>query len=240
MKPRVSSLQHIFFSAIILLFMAGNPPATSAPHQNPERLSFWNPISELFRKHTMESSPGQLGEAPAFADFDGDQKADMAMARLSKDRYKIVVLLSKSSEAAVLDPSVPLTGFQVLACDINSDSFQDIVVTDAIAKQPLAIWLGDGRGHFEIADQNLFNNAFAFTEPSAYQNSQFSPDQDLLNDSQDPTCGKTIRLTVNPELEWKRFVALRTIFCTLQKTHALIAPRSPPTIHPSQTIHLEF
>jgi hypothetical protein len=188
----------------------------------------------------MESSPGQLGEAPAFADFDGDQKADAAIARLSNDRYKIVVLLSKRSEAAVLDPSVPLTGFQVLACDINSDSYQDIVVTDAIAKQPLAVWLGDGHGHFEITVQDLFRNAFSFTEPSGYQTSPLSPDQDLLDDSPDPTCGKAIRLIVNPGLEWKRFVTLRTIFCTLPKAYVLIAPRSPPTSNPSQTIHLEF
>jgi hypothetical protein len=239
MKPRVSSLQHLFFSAIMLFFMAGNPPATAAPHQNPERPSYWNPISELFREHTMESTPGRLGEAPAFADFDGDQKEDMAIARLSKDRYRIVVLLSMSSEAAVLNPSVQLTGFNVQACDINNDSHPDVVVTDAVAKHPLAVWLGDGQGNFEIADQNLFRNAFAFTEPSAYQNSPLSPDQDLLDDSPDPTCGKATRLTVNPELEWKRFVTLRTVFGTLQKAYALIAPRSPPTINTSQTIHLE-
>jgi hypothetical protein len=240
MKPSVSSLQHLFFSAIILFFLAGNPPATAVPHQNPERPSFWNPISELFRKHTMESSPGQLEEAPAFADFDGDQKEDMAIARLSKDRYKIIVLLSMRSEAAVLNPSVQLTEFNIHACDINNDSHQDVVVTDAVAKRPLAVWLGDGQGNFEIADQNLYKNSFAFTEPSGYQNSQSSPDQDLADDFPRPAFGRTIFLIVNPELEWKGFVTLGTSFCTLRKAYVSIAPRSPPKINPSQTIHLEF
>jgi hypothetical protein len=224
MSIRFSSRKHLIFIALLLFLAAGNHPAMSAPSSNP--------ASEILPRHSTEASAARPGESPAFADFDGDQKVDMAIARLDKNQYEIVVLLSRRSEAAVLNPSVRLAGFVVHACDINNDSHQDLVVTDAIAKLPLVVWLGDGRGNFEIADQTLFGNSLGFTEPTKYQSARLSPDQDLSDETPGPSFGKTTLLSAIPELKQTGLTIPWTNFRALRKTHASIAPRSPPAFHP--------
>ena len=219
--------------AFMLFFLPGNPFAISAPHQNLAIPFPWNLFSNLSRMQPLGSSPGMPGETPAFADFDGDQKQDIAIARLNNDRYKIAVLLSTRSQVAILNPPVQLTGFTVHAYDINNDSLQDIVVTDATATHPLAVWLGNGRGSFEIADQNLFENCFAFTESSGYQNNRRPSDQDALNELPDPAHGHIAAKFGDPGLERKGFVPCWTHSCALRNVYITTAPRSPPTNNPT-------
>ena len=230
-KPRL--LRHMILLAFMLFFVPGNPFAISVPHQDPAVPLPWNLFANLSRTQPLGSSPGMPGEAPAFADFDGDHKQDIAIARLSNNRYKIVVLLSTRSQAAILNPSEQLAGFTIHACDINNDSLQDIVVTGATAMRPLAVWLGDGHGSFEIADQSLFENGFALTELSKYQNSRIPPDQDLLDESLDPTCGSISSRFENPGLERKGFLTCWTHSCALRNVSSPAAPRSPPMNNPT-------
>jgi hypothetical protein len=134
---------------------------------------------------------------------------------------------------AILNPPVQLTGFTVHACDINNDRLQDIVVTDATAMHPLAVWLGNGRGSFEIADQNLFENGVAITQSPGYQNNQRPSDQDVLNESPDPAYGNAATKFGDPGLERKGFVTCWTHSCALRNVYITTAPRSPPTNNPT-------
>ena len=219
--------------AFMLFFLPGNPFAISAPHQDPAIPFPWNLFVSLSRMQPPGSSPEMPGEAPALADFDGDQKQDIAIASLSNNRYEIVVLLSTHSQVAILNPPEQMTGFTVHARDINNDSLQDIVVTNAATMHPLAVWLGDGHGSFKIADQNLFENGFAFTEPSKYQNNRLSPDQDALDESPDPMCGKIAPEFGDPGLERKGFITGWTHSCALRNASIAAAPRSPPMNNPT-------
>jgi hypothetical protein len=233
MTFKLFPLRYMMFFAFMLFFLPGNPFAISAPRQNPAIAFPWNMVANLSRMQPLGSSLGMPGEAPAFADFDGDQKQDIAIARLSQNRYSIVLWLSTRSQVAILNPSEHLTGFTVHACDINNDSLQDIVVTNATAMHPLAVWLGDGRGSFEIADQNLFENGFAFTESSKYQNSQLPPDQDVLDESLDPMCGKIAPAFENPGLVRIGSITCWTHSCALRNVYITTAPRSPPMNNPT-------
>jgi hypothetical protein len=226
-------LRHMMFFAFMLFFLPANPFAISAPLQNPAIAFPWKLFANVSRMQPLGSSSGMPGEAPAFADFDGDQKQDIAIARLSQNRYNIVLWLSTRSQVAILNPSERLTGFTVNACDINNDSLQDIVVINATALHPLAVWLGDGRGSFEIADQNLFESGFAFTESSKYQNSQPPPDQNVLDESLDPMCGKIDSALENPGLERIGAITCWTPSCALRNIYSNTAPRSPPMNNPT-------
>jgi hypothetical protein len=228
MKSRLVSLREVFAFSLVMFFLPGNPFAISAAHPDPS-LEFSDRIFfNLLRTQAFESSLGMPGETPVFADFDGDQKQDVAIARLSANRYSIVLSLSTRSEVTVLNPSVPLAGFAVYAYDFNNDSFPDVVVTDAGAGNPLAVWLGDGRGNFEIADQNLFEYSVAFSESSAYKNNVISPEQDLLNESPDSTCGKIASIFGDPGLERKGLIAFRMHADAIREAPIATAPRSPP------------
>jgi hypothetical protein len=232
MNPRFSSLKHLILIATAFFFAAGCFSAISAPHMNPANDLSRDTASELLLRHSTETAAGRLGETPAFADFDGDQKGDVAIARLVKDQYEIVVSLSRRSEEAVLNPSTRLAGFIVHAYDINNDSYQDVVVTDAIAKLPLEVWLGDGRGNFEIADKSLFRTCFEFAEPSRYRSAPLASDQDLFDETTGPSFGKAALLTIIPDLNQAGFKIPSTHFRTIRITYSSTAPRSPPTIHP--------
>jgi hypothetical protein len=216
----------------MLFFLTGNSFALSAPYQDSVILFSPNLFARMSPVHPLGSSMGMLEGSPAFADFDGDQKQDVAIARLSGNQYRIVVLLSTRSQVAILDPSTQLSSFKVHACDINNDSLPDIVVTDATAMHPLVVWLGDGHGNFEFADQKLFKNGFAFTEPSTYQTNRLSPDQDALDESPDSLCGKIASVFEDPRLEQKGFVTRRTHPHALRNAYVTVAPRSPPPNSP--------
>jgi hypothetical protein len=229
MTPKLFSLRNMILLVSMLFVLTGNPFALSAPYHDSAIPFFPNLFSRLSPEQPLGSSMGMLGGSPAFADFDGDQKQDVAIARLSKDQYRIVVLLSTRSQVAILDPSTQLSGFRVHACDINNDSLPDIVVTDATAMHPFVVWLGDGHGNFEIADQKLFKNGFAFSESSTYQNNRLSPDQDALDESPDPLCDKMVPVFKDPGLEQNGFVTRWWTYPhALRNAYITIAPRSPP------------
>jgi len=92
---------------------------------------------------------------------------------------------------------VRTAGFTLLACDINKDSFQDIVVVSPIAKHPLAVWLGDGKGGFAAADPDCFNNDFGSTATPRFDNGTFPSQQNLLIEPSSLFCEKPIRIVAD-------------------------------------------
>jgi hypothetical protein len=234
MKAGSFSLRELILVVSVLFFLPGAPLAFSALKQDFQDTSSWNLLFGMSDIQRLGASTGMPGEAPAFADFDGDHKEDVAAARLSDNQYKIVLFLSTRFEMTVLKPPAPLAGFTVHACDFNSDSFQDIVVADAIAKHPLVVWYGDGRGNFEISDQNLFANDSIFAEPSKCDGHRLSPDQDLLDESPDQACGRVARVHANLGLQRTGFFTRTANSCALPNVHASVTPRGPPPHDPAQ------
>jgi hypothetical protein len=197
--------------AFMLFLLTGTPFTLSAPYQDSAIPSSPNLFFRLSPVQPLGSSMGMLGGSSAFADFDGDQKQDIAIARLSRDQYRIVVLLSTRSQVAILDPSMQLSGFTIHACDINNDSLPDIVVTDATPMHPLGV---------------------EFTESSTYQNNRLSPDQDALDESPDPLCAKIAPAFEDPGLEQRGFVTHWTNPHALRNAYFTVGPRSPPPNNP--------
>jgi hypothetical protein len=236
MNSGLISFRKWLFFALLTLLLTGMPFAMSAPHQAPEIHSSRNPLADLLNLKALQSARGMPGEAPAFADFDGDQRQDIAVARLGRDRYEIVVLFSLRSEVAVLNPRLPLAGFTLQARDINNDGFPDVIITDALASQPLAVWLGEGQGKLEVFEQNPHESNFGPLASSRSQSDRISPDQDLLDEFPDPACEKTADFFGDPGFERKGFILYHPDSCTLRKAYVSIAPRSPPESNPTQTI----
>jgi hypothetical protein len=168
------------------------------------------------------------GERPVFADFDGDNEADIARGRLVENRYEILVWLSTRSDVITLPSPMELAGFTIHAFDINRDSHQDVVATSPTEPHPLAVWLGDGKGNFKGADRRLFETDCGFTEAPAYQNGRLLPEQDSWTEPLYPVCEQAIA-------EWN---ILRPIpsgvipfvsrFYRTQDESSCTTPRSPP------------
>jgi hypothetical protein len=173
-----------------------------------------------------------LGGAPAITDFDGDAKADVAIGRLIGNQYGIVIHLSSRPGVTVLRSSASLAGFTLLACDINKDSFQDIVVTSPTALHPLAVWLGDGKGGFTAADQARFENSLGFNSSPKYGSHSFPFPQNFLTGPSRPVCEKPVLAFGDSGPGRNGFVTWKSILHPLRDDRFPFTPRSPPIYLP--------
>lgn len=114
--------------------------------------------------------PGRAPTHFAIADFDGDNRPDLASVHVGQSdststRYWIAFHLSGGSGQTV-GITAPTGGLQITSRDVNGDSFPDVIVTTAWTNKPVAILLNDGFGNFTASDPAEFQSAFATSETS--------------------------------------------------------------------------
>jgi hypothetical protein len=83
------------------------------------------------------------------ADFDGDSRPDVAIGRSHGLGYTIEIQFSTQPARIYLTLANGGIGTRIFAYDVDKDSFPDLVVTSATSLLPIAIYLSDGRGHFQ-------------------------------------------------------------------------------------------
>lgn len=187
-------------------------------------------VSEPLRLNALTSSGEMLEPAAISADLDGDHYRDLVAAQIAGDQYKVIVALSSHSHLKVLIPPVQLGGFTVRVCDFNEDGYQDIVVTAPAVLHPMAVWLGNGKGDFEPADQIFFKNDFGLTEPPRYRSYPISFDQDLLLNPAHTVCEKMSLAFVHAGPEPNGFIVEQCGSVALPSEYSCITLRSPPFI----------
>lgn len=114
----------------------------------------------------------------AIADFDGDNQPDLATVQAgqispSRTRYWIRFQLSTGARQDI-NVTAPAGGLEIASRDVNGDNALDLVVTTAWLRQPVAVLLNDGHGHFTNADPGAF--AWIWGEPWSW-NSPLSLDE---------------------------------------------------------------
>jgi len=117
----------------------------------------------------LPSTSPQITAQFAIADFDGDNRPDLATVQTGQinsldTRYWIGFQLSSGSQQT-LGITAPNGGLQLTSRDVNGDSFLDLIVTTAWTNRPVAVLLNDGHGNFTRFDPTVF--------PSALQSSEF-------------------------------------------------------------------
>ncbi|HVN78130.1 MAG TPA: VCBS repeat-containing protein [Terriglobia bacterium] len=128
--------------------------------------------SQGYPDHVGVLSPQGFGrEISIQADFDGDRQPDLLTGRLVEGAYRIEIQLSSDSR---LDTSCSLvsdrqSGMVVFALDVDGDNDLDLVVTDGFSLFPKAVWLGDGKGHFENGDPLSWLGSFAVGQATTYR-----------------------------------------------------------------------
>ncbi len=103
-----------------------------------------------------ESSPRrtlQPNASTVSADLDGDNRPDIAIGQRSGLlEYTVEVRFSSQIPSAILRVASASAGISLSICDVNRDSYPDVVIRAATSVIPVAIWLGDGKGHFREGD----------------------------------------------------------------------------------------
>ena len=108
------------------------------------------------------TSGGASGFSPRFAiaDFDGDQKPDLATVQVVReaalDSYYSIRLQLSAGEESAIGIAGPQGGLELAARDVNGDDLIDLVVTTAIGSHFVAVLLNDGHGKFTLAKAGAF------------------------------------------------------------------------------------
>jgi hypothetical protein len=95
------------------------------------------------------------------ADFDGDQRPDLATVEVQKSSSSRTTLYSirfqlTAGIAQVFGVTAPSGGLQIVARDVNGDNSLDVLVSTVLQHEQVAVLLNDGHGKFRMADPSEF------------------------------------------------------------------------------------
>jgi hypothetical protein len=105
------------------------------------------------------------------ADFDGDAITDLVHAGSFRPEgsgfIQEISLRFSATESRALSVRVSAVAYKLIARDVDGDSDRDLIV-EALTREPLAVLLNDGDGHFHEAPLGDFDDLFFHHERSSW------------------------------------------------------------------------
>jgi len=92
------------------------------------------------------------------ADFDGDQVSDLAVKHSEASSIRVDIRLSTEPRETSILHRGGERGLRLLIYDVDRDNDPDLIFASLTSFAPPAIWLNDGKGHFELSGEfNVFS-----------------------------------------------------------------------------------
>ncbi len=108
------------------------------------------------------------------ADFDGDMKPDTVVGTAAGRGYVLEIQFSTQIPSASLVFEGLGPGMRILSQDVNRDNDTDLIVTSCTSLIPIAVFLGDGKGHFQQDNPWNYvpvglNSPYQYNSPSSHE-----------------------------------------------------------------------
>lgn len=87
--------------------------------------------------------PSLLNSTSILADFDNDNRPDLAIIRSDGTHYKVDIQLSAQESVSYTIPR-SAAGFRAMVFDIDDDGYDDLILFNGTSSQLLGMWLNDG------------------------------------------------------------------------------------------------
>ena len=134
------------------------------------------------------------------ADFDGDMKPDVIVRTTAGKGYVLQIHFSTQipSASLVFDGAGP--GMRIVSRDLNRDNDEDLIVTNCTSPIPVAVFLGDGKGHFQPENPWNYipvglNSSSQFDSPKGHEDSASNTEDGRFSTS--ALCGVPSLLKLN-------------------------------------------
>jgi hypothetical protein len=163
------------------------------------------------------------------ADFDGDRISDLVVGRTEDSCFRVDIHLSTQPGNASVCHSGVVAGMSLFVYDIDRDNDQDLILASPTSLSPAAVWLNDGKGHFEESERS---DGFSLVckDPSTLEteSSQAEPVSIAQDDDRPLDKSSVLQATVTLDVTNLLFPRWRGLAIEVRTFH--LPPRSPPPI----------
>jgi hypothetical protein len=196
-------------------------------HRADVRSSDANPLSPLFR---LGTAARPFGWSTAIADFNSDGTPDLVIADRASQRANTYGYLIQFSVSGLGLRNVAFESAQpeltVGISDLDHDDDLDVVVRALFSREVVAVWLNDGRGHFQQADERPFTSGFREIRSVAIPDASVDPSFAGLLAPAPDGLSNPFRAVTPQRLGPFRLAATNAPPATVPS--AAVAPRGPP------------
>lgn len=186
--------------------------------------------AEAATRDALPRTPAGHPSRWVITDLDGDRRTDFASAGLSRhdghDYVQEIHLRFSSFDGDTVTVRTRVAGERLIARDLDGDRDRDLVL-EGFNREPVAVLLNDGGGHFHQADLADFFFQLSHRSPRSFASSE--------RDSSTPESGEcpnddlmAVRTTVSrPDLAGTGLVAARFV-SHVAAPHSGALSRGPP------------
>lgn len=141
-----------------------------------------------YREASGRTSLFHFGQSQAFADFDGDNRLDLAMlSGVGRNKSLEIYLSHTKAHTLVNFHTQTSEPGSLFTRDIDNDGDNDLIWTDLLHPDDVVVWLDDGTGRFECVCPDEYAADFVLTDRPSCGDSE-GPHQDFaLSPQRDPS-----------------------------------------------------
>ena len=229
---RIRTLAAIAAGVCAWLTSGAALPARPLAATGPQPVASVRPSIPALPAFRLGTAAGFLGWSTAIGDFNTDGTPDAAIAdrvpeAIDGATYRIEFSVSGRETATVAFASEQ-DALTVRVSDVDHDNDLDVVVTGALSRQVVGVWLNDGRGGFSPSDARPF--ASELGQPHSLGSADSSDEASHVGLTPDDAVGLPLTGRWTPAVPRRSPVSIQPTRLQPAILSSALSCRAPPAI----------